>query len=104
MIKKVLFSILLVLASNQLLAVQFVPYGGHVVVQEIKKSSAGGIFIPDVSGVKTGIVVKKGDGVSPELIEGEIVFYGKHSGSDITVEGEEHLVLDESEILGVLGE
>jgi chaperonin GroES len=91
------------------------PLGDHVLVTRSSEEtkSAGGIIIPDAAQEKPqeGKVVAVGNGRRLEdgtlrpvdLKQGDRVLFGKYSGTDVTVEGEDHLLLREDDILGVLG-
>lgn len=80
-------------------------------VEEVKKS-AGGILIPDSAAEKpsTGEVIAVGNGklldngeIRPlDVKKGDIVLFGKYSGSETEVSGEKYLVLREDEIMGVI--
>ena len=75
--------------------------------------TAGGIIIPDSAKEKPsqGVVVATGAGVRGE--DGKIapldvkakdkVLFGKWSGSEVTIDGEELLIMKESDILGIIG-
>jgi len=77
-----------------------------------KKKTAGGLIIPDSAKEKPaeGLVVACGEGArkdSGELIamavkEGDKVLFGKWSGTEVSVDGEELLMMKESDILGIL--
>ncbi len=79
---------------------------------EAEERSKGGIIIPDSAKEKPieGEVIAVGNGkvgddgkVRPlEIKVGEKVLFGKYSGTEIKIEGEEHVILREDEILGVL--
>lgn len=72
----------------------------------------GGIIIPDsakekpqqaeVKAVGNGKLLDSGERVAPEVKPGDRILFGKYSGSEIKIEGEEYLILREDEILGVL--
>ena len=74
----------------------------------------GGIIIPDTAKEKPqeGVVVAVGNGkildngtkVNLEVKVGDHVLFGKYSGTDIKVEGEEYLIIREDEVLGILAE
>ncbi|WP_420003527.1 co-chaperone GroES [Arenibacterium sp. LLYu02] len=77
-----------------------------------EEKTAGGLIIPDSAKEKPseGVVVACGAGArkdSGELIamavsEGDRVLFGKWSGTEVTVDGEELLMMKESDIMGVL--
>jgi len=90
------------------------PLGDRVLVKRIQEEerTKGGIIIPDTAKEKPqeGKVVAVGSGktlddgrIQPlEVKEGDKVLFGKYSGNDIKLDGEEHLILRESDILGVI--
>ena len=83
--------------SGSALAVQANLAGDHVLVQPTKSP----IFIPDVRGrVKTGIVVGTGPSVL-DVKAGDEVLFSKYAGTVLRIEGEEHIILSESEILAI---
>jgi chaperonin GroES len=91
------------------------PLYDRVLVRRVdeKEQVRGGIIIPDSAKEKPqrGEVVAAGGGkrledgkiVPLDVRVGDKVLFGKYSGSEITVDGEELLILREDEILGVLG-
>jgi chaperonin GroES len=72
----------------------------------------GGIIIPDTAKEKPieGMVVAVGKGkiledgkvVPLDVKEGDRILFGKYSGTEIKLEGEEHLILREDEVLGII--
>ncbi|MEO3415349.1 co-chaperone GroES [Roseovarius sp. CAU 1744] len=92
----------------------FKPLHDRVVVRRVEseEKTAGGLIIPDSAKEKPseGEVVACGEGArkdSGELIEmavaaGDRVLFGKWSGTEITLDGEELLIMKESDILGVI--
>lgn len=69
--------------------------------------TASGIIIPDTAQEKPqkGTVVALGKGKVDEPMtvkEGDIVLYGKYSGSEITVDGTDYLMMRESDILAIV--
>jgi len=93
---------------------KFRPLHDRVVVRRLEEDSktAGGIIIPDTAKEKPmqGEVISVGPGardesgkvVPPDLKAGERVLFGKWSGTEVTVDGEELLIMKESDIMGVL--
>lgn len=81
---------------------------------EEKETMRGGIIIPDsakekpqqaeVVAVGKGKLLDDGQRATPDVKTGDRILFGKYSGSDIKLDGEEYLVLREDEILGVLGQ
>ena len=93
---------------------KFRPLGDRVVVRRIKEDqkTAGGIIIPDtvaekpqegeVIAVGPGALDEHGKRVQPEVKTGDFVLFGKWSGTEVKVDGEELLIMKESDIMGVL--
>ena len=92
----------------------FKPLHDRVLVRRVKsdEKTKGGLIIPDSAKEKPaeGIVVACGEGArkdSGELIpmavsEGDKVLFGKWSGTEVTIDGEEMLIMKESDILGII--
>jgi chaperonin GroES len=90
------------------------PLHDRVLVRRIEsdEKTSGGLIIPDSAKEKPaeGIIVACGEGArkdSGELIvmavnEGDKVLFGKWSGTEVTVDGEELLMMKEGDILGIL--
>src|SRR3954470_23228835 len=80
-------------------------------IQEEEKTK-GGIIIPDtakekpmegkVVAVGNGAVLKDGTIRKLEVKKGDTVLFAKYSGSDIKIEGEDHLILREEDILAII--
>jgi len=93
---------------------KFRPLHDRVVVSRVEEDSktAGGIIIPDTAKEKPmqGEVVAVGPGARDEtgkvvpldLKAGDRVLFGKWSGTEVTIDGKELLIMKESDILGVL--
>ena len=93
---------------------KFRPLGDRVVVKRVKEEtkSSGGIIIPDTAQEKPqeGEVVAVGPGardddgerIAPEVKAGERILFGKWSGTEIKIDGEELLIMKESDIMGIL--
>lgn len=93
---------------------QIRPLHDRVLVQRIEEENktAGGIIIPENNKEKPveGKVVAIGSGQrldngtvrALEVKEGDRVIFGKYSGSEVKIEGQEYLIMKEDEILGVL--
>lgn len=87
------------------------PLGDRLIIKPVEEeeTTASGIFLPETAKEKPqkGKVVAVGDGAIADdgsrrpldVVEGDEVLYSKYGGTDITVEGEELLVLRESDIL-----
>ena len=90
------------------------PLYDRIVVKRIEEQETirGGIIIPDSAKEKPqeGEVVAVGQGkrlddgklVPLELKAGDRILFGKYSGSEIKIDGEEYLIMREDEVLGVL--
>jgi chaperonin GroES len=93
----------------------FRPLHDRVLVRrvEAEEKTAGGIIIPDSAKEKPaeGVVVSVGSGARAEngtvtpldVKAGDRVLFGKWSGTEIKVAGEDLLIMKESDILGVIG-
>lgn len=90
--------------------VNFKPNEDRVLVEPAaaEEKTAGGIIIPDTAKEKPqrGTVVAVGPGKKDEPVQvnaGDTVFYGKYSGTEITLDGKEYLIMRSSDILGSIG-
>ena len=73
-----------------------------------EEKTAGGLIIPDTAKEKplAGKVVAAGPGTSEIKMEvkvGDEVLYGKYSGTEIHVDGEDYLIMKQADILAVIG-
>ncbi|MGA0541194.1 co-chaperone GroES [Neotabrizicola sp. VNH66] len=92
----------------------FKPLHDRVLVKRVQseEKTKGGLIIPDTAKEKPaeGEVVAVGEGarkdsgelIAPSVKAGDRVLFGKWSGTEVTVNGEELLIMKESDILGVL--
>ena len=90
------------------------PLQDRVIVKRVpeEEKTKGGILIPDtakekpqegkVVAVGNGKVLENGTLVKPDVKAGDRILFGKYSGTEVKIEGEEHLILREDDILGVL--
>ena len=85
------------------------PLHDRVIVRPavVETKTAGGIIIPDTAKEKPqqGTVVAAGPGKKDEPVTvktGDMVLYSKYAGTEITVEGEELLIMRESDILAIV--
>ncbi|MFH1132508.1 MAG: co-chaperone GroES [Pseudomonadota bacterium] len=79
-----------------------------------EKKTKGGIIIPDtakekpiegeVAGVGKGRVLEDGSIRALDVKKGDRILFGKYSGTEVKIGGEEHLILREDEVLGVIEE
>jgi len=90
------------------------PLGDRVIIKPLPQDekTKGGIILPDtakekpqqgeVVAVGKGRILENGTKVDMEVKAGDKVLYGKYSGTEIKIEGDEYLIVKESEILGIL--
>lgn len=90
------------------------PLHDRILVRRLEEGEQirGGIIIPDtakekpqqaeVKAVGNGKLLDSGERSAPEVKPGDRILFGKYSGSDIKIDGDEYLILREDEILGVL--
>ena len=78
-------------------------------VLDAEQVSSGGILLPDtarekpqrgkITAVGNGRMLEDGTRVKPEVKKGDVVLFGKYSGSDVKVGGEDYKIVRENEIL-----
>ena len=96
------------------MALNVKPLADRVIVAPMEKEMMkGGIIIPDtakekpqqgkIMAVGPGAVSDAGERVKPEVKKGDIVLYGKYSGTEVSVDGDDYLILRESDVLAILG-
>ncbi len=90
------------------------PLNDRVLIKRLaeEEKTAGGLYIPDAAKEKParGKVIAVGAGkrddagkrISLDLKAGDEVLFGKYSGTEIKLEGDEHMILREDEILAVI--
>lgn len=90
------------------------PLADRVIIKpaEAEEKTSGGIILPDTAKEKPieGTVVAVGPGktaddgkvIKPEVKVGDRVLYGKYSGTEVTIGGEEYLIMRESDIFGIV--
>ena len=90
------------------------PLEDRVVIQQIEaeEKTAGGIVLPDtakekpqrgrVLAVGPGKLLDSGERAPIGVVEGDEILFGKYSGTEVKIDGEEHLILREDDILGVI--
>ena len=89
--------------------VKIKPLADRVLVEpaQAEEKTAGGIIIPDTAKEKPqkGTVVAVGPGKKDEPMTvkvGDVVLYGKYSGTEITVDGGNYLIMRESDIVAII--
>jgi chaperonin GroES len=95
---------------------KFRPLHDRVVVRrlESEEKTAGGIIIPDTAKEKPqeGLVEAVGPGARDEsgklvpldVKAGDRVLFGKWSGTEVKIDGQEYLIMKESDVMGIIGE
>lgn len=90
------------------------PLADRVVVKPIEpeEKKEGGIIIPDtakekpmqgkVVAVGPGKISENGEKIPMEVKVGDIVLYGKYSGTEVTIDNEEYLIMRESDIFAIM--
>lgn len=90
------------------------PLQDRVIVRRIEEEekTKGGIIIPDsakekpmegkIVAVGAGKVLEDGKKVPLDVKEGDRVLFGKYAGTEVKIDGEEHLIMREDDILGVI--
>mgnify|MGYP003572449252 CR=1 FL=1 len=91
------------------MAVKIKPLADRVLVEPApaEEKTAGGIIIPDTAKEKPqrGKIVAVGNGKPDEPMtvkEGDTVLYGKYSGTELSFEGHDYLMMKESDILAII--
>ena len=94
---------------------QIRPLHDRVLIRRLdsEEKTAGGIIIPDTAQEKPmeGEVIAAGDGARDEngqiqpldVAAGDRVLFGKWAGTEVTIDGEELVIMKESDIMGVIG-
>jgi chaperonin GroES len=90
------------------------PLHDRIIIQRIEEGEqkVGGIIIPDSAKEKpqqgkviaagTGKVKDDGTRQQPDVKAGDLILFGKYSGQEIKLDGEEYIIMREDEILGVI--
>ena len=102
-----------VMTTKTVLAVKISPLADRVVVRSLEdaEQTRGGLFIPDTAKEKPqqGEIVAVGPGpfdegkrVPMDVKVGDKVLYGKYSGTEVTIDGEQLHILRESDVLAVI--
>lgn len=93
---------------------KLIPLEDRIVVkpQDAEEKTAGGILLPDAAREKPlmGKVIAVGEGkkldsgkvAAMSVKKNDVVLYGKYSGSDVQIDGEDYKILRESEVLGIV--
>lgn len=91
------------------------PLSDRIVIEvlQTEEKTASGIVLPDtakekpqegkVVAVGNGRVLENGERVAPEVAVGENIIYSKYAGTEVKYDGKEYLILNEKDILAVIG-
>ena len=102
------------MATKSAASTKVSPLADRVVVKALEETEQmrGGLYIPDTAKEKPqhGDIIAVGPGrydegkrVPMDLKVGDKVLYGKYSGTEVTIDGEQLLILRESDVLAVIG-
>ncbi len=90
------------------------PLNDRILVKRLEEEgkTAGGIIIPDsakekpaegkVIAVGPGKLNENGDRVTMDVKEGDRVLFSKYGGTDVKIDGEDHLIMREDDVLGIV--
>ena len=90
------------------------PLQDRILVQRVEEEekTKGGIIIPDTAKEKPaeGKIVSVGKGklddsgkrIAPEVKKGDRILFGKYSGTEVKIEGQEYLIMREEDVLGII--
>jgi chaperonin GroES len=93
---------------------QLRPLHDRIVVRRIEEAEQmrGGIYIPDTArekpqqgeaiAVGSGRILENGQRVPMDVRTGDVVLFGKYSGTEVKIDGEDLLILRESDVLGII--
>jgi chaperonin GroES len=90
------------------------PLQDRILVQRVEEetTTTGGIIIPDtakekpaegkVTAVGNGKIAEDGKRIALEVKKGDRILFGKYSGTEVKVSGEEYLIMREDDVLGII--
>ena len=91
------------------MSIKLKPLADRVVVEpaEAEQKTAGGIIIPDTAKEKPhiGVIIAVGPGKKDEPMTvkvGDTLLYGKYSGTEVTIDGKNYLIMKESDIYATI--
>lgn len=102
------------MADTASVQVKVRPLGDRVVVKPLARETmtSSGIVLPDTAkekpqegeilAVGSGKVLDNGKRTTPEVTVGQRVLFARYSGTEVKVEGEEYLIMRESDIMGIV--
>jgi chaperonin GroES len=91
------------------------PLHDRIIIKRLEEGEqkVGGIIVPDTAKEKpqqgkviaagTGKIRDDGTRQPPDVQAGDLILFGKYSGQDIKLDGEDYLIMREEEVLGVIG-
>ncbi len=94
---------------------QITPRNDRILVRpfEAERKTPGGLVIPDVAQEKAqrgtvvavgpGILVENGQRIPLDLSEGDVVLFSKYHGQELKIESEDYLLVQDADVLAVLG-
>ncbi len=94
---------------------KFKPLGDRILIKQLeaKDQTKGGIVLPDTAKEKPqeGQIVAVGPGKTSDegkviplsLKVGDKILYGKYSGTEVNIDGDEYLIIREEDVLGIIG-
>ena len=103
------------MATKSAAGVKLSPLADRVVVKATEESEQmrGGLYIPDTAKEKPqqgeivavggGKVTEEGKRIELEVKVGDKVLYGKYSGTEVTLDNEQYLILREADVLAIIG-
>ena len=92
------------------------PLHDRILIERVEEEekTKGGIIIPDtakekpvqgkVIAVGKGKVAEKGQLIAPDVKKGDRILFTKYAGTEVKIEGKEHLIIREDDVLGVIEE
>jgi chaperonin GroES len=90
------------------------PLQDRILVKRVEQESMtkGGIIIPDsakekpaegkVVSVGNGKMAEDGKRITPDIKAGDRILFGKYAGTEVKIDGEEHLIMREDDVLGII--
>jgi chaperonin GroES len=90
------------------------PLQDRILVKRVEQESMtkGGIIIPDsakekpaegkVVAVGNGKIGEDGKRITPDIKAGDRILFGKYAGTEVKIDGEEHLIMREDDVLGII--
>jgi chaperonin GroES len=94
---------------QKMTTVKIKPLADRVLIEPTaaEEKTATGIIIPDTAKEKPqkGTVVAVGPGTKDEKMEvkvGDVVLYGKYSGTELTIKGKDYLIMRQSDVLAII--